>query len=80
MPYICADCGYVFEKPKKYTEKSPGEDIAFDEWYGCPDCGSDSYYTAHVHIPASCRYLRKISTIGYTCFSNMSNYASRTSG
>lgn len=47
MPYICADCGYVFEKPKKYTEKSPGEDIAFDEWYGCPDCGSDSYYTAH---------------------------------
>ena len=36
--YMCADCGFVFEEPKHYTETHGLDTPPYEEWSGCPLC------------------------------------------
>lgn len=44
--YLCLDCGNIFSEPKRFREVG-SEDIPFDEWCGCPECGGN-YATLHI--------------------------------
>ena len=39
--YICADCGRLFDEPSRYPEPRPVD--PYEEYTGCPTCGSGFY-------------------------------------
>lgn len=38
---ICLNCSSRFDHPRLYHETSPGEDLPFNEFEGCPYCGGE---------------------------------------
>ena len=48
---ICLNCSSRFDRPRLYRETSPGEDLPFNEFEGCPHCGGE--FTER-HVCAYC--------------------------
>ena len=46
--YICENCGHLFDEPKRYVDKHNLDTPPYEEYLGCPKCGSVDYDEAVV--------------------------------
>lgn len=44
--FICMDCDALFVVPKKYVEDHGLDSPPYEEYHGCPSCGSGCFINA----------------------------------
>ena len=77
MKYMCLNCEAEFEEPKDYTETHGFTEPPYEEYKGCPECGSTEYedavecYRCEEVMPIDCAHMRGDNYYCENCYDDL---------